>query len=46
LLAPIIPHTAEEVYSFLNIPNKQESIFLHDHKFELSDINGKVNNEK
>jgi isoleucyl-tRNA synthetase len=35
MLAPIMPHTCEEAYGFFNLPHKQESIFLHDHKFEL-----------
>jgi isoleucyl-tRNA synthetase len=46
LLAPIIPHTCEEVYSFLNISLKQKSIFIHNHTFELELPNTDINYEK
>ncbi|MDR3249545.1 MAG: isoleucine--tRNA ligase [Mycoplasmataceae bacterium] len=46
ILAPIIPHTCEEAYSFINIPNKQESVFLHAHKFELLLNNNNHNHEQ
>jgi isoleucyl-tRNA synthetase len=35
MLAPIIPHTCEEAYGFFKLPHKQESIFLHEHEFDL-----------
>jgi isoleucyl-tRNA synthetase len=28
LLTPIIPHTCEEVYKFIDMPNKKESVNL------------------
>jgi isoleucyl-tRNA synthetase len=42
LLAPIIPHTAEEVYSFMSLPNKKTSIVLEHYeptKLNSFDIN-------
>ncbi|GMO14367.1 MAG: isoleucine--tRNA ligase [Mycoplasmoidaceae bacterium] len=45
MLAPIIPHTCEEVYSFIKMSNKKESVFLHDHKFEFK-FAKKINNKK
>jgi isoleucyl-tRNA synthetase len=42
-LAPIIPHTCEEVYKHANINNKKESIFLTDFAkdidFEIPQVN-------
>ena len=30
LLTPILPHTMEQVYSYMNVANKQDSIYLED----------------
>jgi isoleucyl-tRNA synthetase len=42
-LAPIIPHTCEEVYKHANIADKKESIFLtnfvKDIDFEIPQVN-------
>ncbi|MDR2461733.1 MAG: isoleucine--tRNA ligase [Mycoplasmataceae bacterium] len=43
LLAPIIPHTCEEVYKHFNIENKRESVFLENWidkiPYKINDLN-------